>query len=107
MKYYSEILKKLYDSKDELIKAEVEATKAKTDRATKAKEVTELIKKANEATKIANKALTDFVKEYATSHVPQSQVDFVKEYGSFKTTIKDEDVDVKSDFFDLFYKFMF
>ena len=91
MKYYSEITKKLYDSKDELIKAEVEATKAKTDRATKAKEVTELIKKANEATRIANKALTDFVKEY----------------GSFKTTIKDEDVDVKSDFFDLFYKFMF
>ena len=91
MKYYSEILKKLYDSKDELIKAEVEATKAKTDRAARAKEVTELIKKANEATKVANKALTDFVKEY----------------GSFKTTIKDEDVDVKSDFFDLFYKFMF
>lgn len=91
MKYYSEITKKLYDSKDELIKAEVEATKAKTDRATKAKEVTELIKKASEATRIANKALTDFVKEY----------------GSFKTTIKDEDVDVKSDFFDLFYKFMF
>ena len=91
MKYYSEITKKLYDSKDELIKAEVEATKAKTDRATKAKEVTELIKKANEATRVANKALTDFVKEY----------------GSFKTTIKDEDVDVKSDFFDLFYKFMF
>ena len=51
MKYYSEITKKLYDSKDELVKAEVEATKAKSDRAEKAKEVTELIKKANEATK--------------------------------------------------------
>lgn len=91
MKYFSEITKKLYDSKDDLVKAEVEATKAKTDRATKAKEVTELIKKANEATKIANKALTDFVKEY----------------GSFKTTIKDDDVDVRTDFWSLFDRLMF
>ncbi len=91
MKYYSEITKKLYDDKDALLKAEVEATKAKTDRAEKAKEVTELLKAANEATKKANKALADFVKEY----------------GSFKTTIKDEDVDVRSNFWDIFDKFMF
>lgn len=92
MKYYSEILKKLYDSKDELVKAEVEATKAKSDRAEKAKEVTELLKAANEATKKANKALADFVKEY----------------GSFKTTIKDEDVDVNnSSFWDIFDRFLF
>ena len=90
MKYYSEITKQLYDDKDALIKAEVEATKAKTDRAEKAKEVTELIKKANEATKAANKALSEFVKEY----------------GSFKTTIKDDDVNVNS-FWDIFDKFMF
>ena len=92
MKYYSEILKKLYDSKDELLKAEIEATKAKTDRAQKAKEVTELIKKANEATKAANKALNDFVKEY----------------GSFKTTIKDKDVDDDfGSFWDVFDRFIF
>lgn len=92
MKYYSEITKKLYDEKDALIKAEVEATKAKSDRAEKAKEVTELLKAANEATKKANKALADFVKEY----------------GSFKTTIKDEDVDVnKSSFWDIFDRFLF
>ena len=92
MKYYSEITKKLYDDKDALVKAEVEATKAKTDRAQKAKEVTELIKKANEATKAANKALNDFVKEY----------------GSFKTTIKDQDVDNNfGSFWDVFDKFMF
>ena len=90
MKFYSEITKKLYDTKDELVKAEVEATKTKTDRAEKAKEVTELIKKANEATKAANKALSEFVKEY----------------GSFKTTIKDNDVSVDS-FWDIFDKFMF
>lgn len=91
MKYYSEITKKLYDSKDELVKAEVEATKAKSDRAEKAKEVTELIKKANEATKAAEKALSEFIKEY----------------GSFKTTIKSEDTDTRSNFWDLFDRLMF
>ena len=73
MKYFSEITKELYDSKEDLIKAEVKATKAKSDREVKAKEVEKLIKEATEATKKANKALSDFVKEY----------------GSFKTTIKD------------------
>ena len=75
MKFYSEITKKLYDTKDELVDAEVKATKAKSDREVKAKEVTELLKAANEATKKANKALSEFVKQY----------------GSFKTTIKDTD----------------
>ena len=91
MKFYSEITKKLYDSKDELVKAEVAATKAKSDREVKAKEVTELLKAANEATKKANDALREFIKEY----------------GSFKTTIKSEDTGVRSDFWDLFDKLMF
>lgn len=92
IKYYSEITKKLYDDKDSLIKAEVAATKAKSDREVKAKEVTELIKAANEATKKANKALSEFIKEY----------------GSFKTTIKNDDVDVNlNSFWDIFDKFMF
>lgn len=93
MKFYSEITKKLYDSKDELVKAEVAATKAKSDREVKAKEVTELLKAANEATKKANKALSEFIKEY----------------GSFKTTIKDtEDTVVPStNFWDLFDRLMF
>lgn len=91
MKYYSEITKKLYDDKDALIKAEVEATKAKSDREVKAKEVTELLKAANEATKKANTALSEFIKKY----------------GSFKTTIKDEDTGVRTDFWSLFDKLMF
>jgi len=91
MKFYSEITKKLYDTKDELVNAEVEATKAKSDRAEKAKEVTELLKAANEATKKANQALADFVKEY----------------GSFKTTIKDTDISPSSlGFWDIFDKFL-
>ena len=92
MKFYSEITKKLYDDKESLVKAEVEATKAKSDRAEKAKEVTELLKAANEATKKANKALAEFVKEY----------------GSFKTTIKDtEGTNVNSSFWDLFDRLLF
>ena len=93
MKYYSEITKELYDSKDELVKAEVAATKAKSDREVKAKEVTELLKATNEAQKKANKALSEFIKEY----------------GSFKTTIKDaEDTVVPStNFWDLFDRLMF
>ena len=95
MKYYSEITKKLYDSKDELVKAEVEATKAKSDRAERAKEVTEALKKANEATKKANKLLEAFIKDY----------------GSFKTTIKDPEdgskTSIQSNFWDLFDKFIF
>lgn len=91
MKYYSEITKNLYDTKEDLVKAEVEATKAKTDRAERAKEVTEALKKANEATKVANKLLSDFVKDY----------------GSFKTTIKDDDVNAKSDFWDIWDRLFF
>ena len=90
MKFYSEILKELYDTKDELIKAEIEATKAKTARADKAKEVTEAIKAANEATKKANKMLEEFVKEY----------------GSFKTTLTDDDVDARDGFWSIFDKFL-
>ena len=91
MKFYSEITKKLYDTKDELVKAEVAATKAKSDREVKAKEVTELLKAANEATKKANDALREFIQEY----------------GSFKTTIKSEDTRADDSFWDLFDKLMF
>lgn len=94
MKFYSELTKQLYDTKEELQKAEVEVTKSKADRAERAKEVTEAIKAATEASKKANKLLEQFVKDY----------------GSFKTTIKDEDVkgrDVNSMFWDVFDRFLF
>jgi len=86
MKYFSEITKELYDSKEDLVAAEVKATKAKSDREVKAKEVEKLLKEATEATKKANKALNDFVKEY----------------GSFKTTLKESPYD----FFDVLDKFL-
>ena len=76
MKFYSQLTKKLYDTKEELVEAEAEQTKAKADRAERAKEVTEALKAANEAQKKANELLHQFVKDY----------------GSFKTTIKSDDV---------------
>lgn len=85
MKYYSQITKKLYQTEDALKEAETEATKAKSDRAEKAKEVTEALKAANEASKKANQMLSDFIKEY----------------GSFKTTFKEDDIGTRRDFWNL------
>ena len=84
MKYYSEDLKRLFDSEDELTKAEAKAkevalakeTKEKQlreERASRAKEVEEALKAARDAEKKANKLMNDFVNDY----------------GSFHTTIKD------------------
>ena len=80
MKYYSDLTKKLYETEKQLKDAEIALTKSKADRAQRAKEVTEALKAANEASKKANKLLSDFVKDY----------------GSFKTTLTDKDVDVKA-----------
>ena len=91
MKYYSQLTKKLYDTQEDLQKAEIILTKSKADRAERAKEVEKALKEATEASKKANKLLQEFVKDY----------------GSFKTTIKDEDVDTNSIFWDVFDKFLF
>lgn len=92
MKFYSELTKKLYDTQEDLQKAEIEVTKSKADRAERAKEVEKALKEANEANKKANKLLQEFVKDY----------------GSFKTTIKDENVEnTNSMFWDVFDKFLF
>ena len=90
MKYYSELTKTLYDTKEDLIKAETELTKTKAQRADRAKEVTEALKAANVATKKANELLSAFVKDY----------------GSFKTTIKDADVSPES-FWSVLDNFLF
>lgn len=92
MKFYSELTKQLYDTEKDLKAAEIEVTKQKADRAERAKEVTEALKAATEASKKAEKLLQDFVRDY----------------GSFKTTIKDEDVKgTNSLFWDVFDKFIF
>lgn len=84
MKYYSEELKKLFNTQEELTEAENKAKevalakeeKEKTlreERATRAKEVEEAFKAARDAEKKANKLMNTFLKDY----------------GSFHTTIKD------------------
>ena len=91
MKFYSELTKKLYDTQEDLQKAEIEVTKSKADRAERAKEVEKALREANEASKKANKLLQEFVRDY----------------GSFKTTIKDSNADANSLFWDVFDKFLF
>lgn len=81
MKFYSEITKNLYDTKEDLVKAEVAATKEKSERAVAAKKVNDLLKEAKRANKEANKALADFVEKY----------------GSFKTTLTDTDIESERD----------
>ena len=79
MKFYSEKLKKLFDSDEACLKAEEEHDKAQAEaeakkkalaeeRATRAKEVEEAYKVAVEAKRKYDKALNDFVKDYGSFH---------------------------------------
>lgn len=79
MKYYSEKLRRLYDTEAELTKAEglaakVEAEKAakekaaKEHRAERAKEVEEALKAAETAKAKANKLMSAFVNDYGSFH---------------------------------------
>lgn len=88
MRYYSDTLKKLFETEDELKKAEVEfeekhalELKKKEERATRAKEVEEAYKKYLDL-----------------------RAKFVKDYGSYHMTITDKDLkDPATTFlFDLF-----
>lgn len=79
MKYYSEKLKKLFDTQETLKKAEDVVLKAEAEklakekalketRANRAKEVETAIKIADEARETANKLLNNFVKDYGSFH---------------------------------------
>lgn len=83
MKYYSEITKTMFNTVEELQKAEAavikrekekaEAEKAKTaQRATRAKEVEKAFKDAEIARKKAAKLLQDFTKDYGYFHMSYS-----------------------------------
>ena len=80
MKFYSETLRKLYDTEKELIEAEGAAKKAeleklrkekelKETRATRAKEVEAAFKAADAARIKANQLLKDFTKDYGSFHM--------------------------------------
>ena len=86
MKYYSETLKKLYDTEKDLVQAEGEAKKAELEklrkereakeaRATRAKEVEEAIKAADAARVKANQLLSDFTRDYGSFHMSYTSKD--------------------------------
>ena len=79
--YYSEKLKKHYDSEEECQKAELEYDKKyelervkKEQRAAEAKEVEDAFKKANEAYKEAREKLNTFVDKYGSFHTTFNEV---------------------------------
>ena len=79
MKYYSESLKKLFDSEEEALEAEKTAEKEakekkamveirKKQRAEDAKEVEDALKKVKEAEDEYHEKLNDFIKKYGYFH---------------------------------------
>ncbi len=100
MKYYSEILNKMYDSEQDLLNAEEnakaieykkrEAEKAKKlERATRAKEVEKALKEASEAQAKANKLLRSFTHDYGFFHTTYSIDDVAKEEDNVKALEND------------------
>lgn len=75
MKYFSEVTNKVYDTEDELKKAELEVSEeqkkkevAKKERAAAAKDVEDAYKAVAEASRNAEKTLQKFCDKYGTFH---------------------------------------
>jgi len=86
MKFYSEITKKLYDTEKELVKAENEIKvkeiaareaeiKKKAERKSRAKEVEEALKAANDAQSKAIQLLKEFTRDYGYFHISYTKDD--------------------------------
>lgn len=83
MKYYSEKLKKLFDSEAELVKAE----NAATAEATKQEK---LRKEREEAAKAIDEKLKEKIR--VTKEYNNMLADFCKKYGKYHKTITDRDI---------------
>lgn len=83
MKYYSDVLKKLFDNPDDLVKAENAATAEATKQ--------EKLRKEREA---AAKAIDEKLKEKirVTKEYNNMLADFCKKYGKYHKTITDSDI---------------
>lgn len=75
MKYYSEKLNKVYNTIEDLEVAEkefearnLEVETAKKERAAAAKDVEDAYKAANEARKVADAKMNEFIKKYGSYH---------------------------------------
>lgn len=95
MKYYSEKLKKVYDTVEQLDTAEKEYDEAHAAEIAKQKE-----RKAR-AEEISN-ARKDAIK--AQEHYDELIKQFVKDYGSYHATYTDENSGELSNVMDVFYK---
>ena len=93
MKYYSEKLKKVYDTVEQLKTAETEYDKAHAAEIAKQKERKERAEEIDAARKEVIKA---------QEHYDDLINKFVKDYGSFHTTMKDAPVSIWDAFFNLF-----
>ena len=96
MKFYSELTKKLYDTKEDLQKAEVEMTKQKADRAERAKEVKKAYEEAVAAQNKARKLLNEFTKDYGCYYTTITNSDTGEEENPNDTDI----------FWNLFHRFV-
>lgn len=103
MKYYSEQLKQLFDTPEELLAAEEKVNAAKRDeeekkaqlkaqRETRAKEVEEAIRQAQEDQKKANAS---------NKHAADVLNAFVKDFGAYHTTLRSAPVSIWDAFFNL------
>ena len=104
MKFYSEQLKKLFDTPEELLAAEEKVNAAKraeeekqallkTQRETRATEVEEAIRQAQEDQKKANAS---------NKHAADVLNAFVKDFGAYHTTLRGAPVSIWDAFFNLF-----
>ena len=104
MKYYSEQLKQLFDTPEELLAAEEKVNAAKraeeeqkaqlkAQRETRAKEVEEAIRQAQEDQKKANAS---------NKHAADVLNAFVKDFGAYHTTLRGAPVSIWDAFFNLF-----
>ena len=103
MKYYSEQLKKLFDTPEELLAAEEKVNAAKraeeekkaqlkAQREQRAKEVEEAIRQAQEDQKKANAS---------SKHAVEVLNAFVKDFGAYHTTFRGAPVSIWDAFFNL------
>lgn len=103
MKYYSEITKKVYDTKEALVKAEEtkKAELAKEDalvqkRKERANEVRDAYQKAIEVRKKAQKEIEEAEKKYYALRDK-----FVEDYGSWHMTYTDKDGTYNDNFYEV------
>ena len=95
MKYYSESVRKMYDTIEELEAAEKEAEKAKDERKAAADVVEAAYKEMNDARVAYDKAVQNY---------NETLSDFCNKYGSYKKTLRAGDV-IKLDPFWNFFNF--